>query len=418
MQPAAADLVAHLLRRLREVQERLGLEARADGPDVRFAEAVDSMGLVEFVGVVAGDCGVTPEVVERAVGRRFGTVEEVAAALSAAGLTPGRPEAEAAPADRPTTPGEAGMWLLATAVGLPAARQPTSDLDALLGRPSKWLEKHAGIRRRAVWAGEDALEIAARAGRDCLERAGLSPSSVGALLVTSEAPPVLAGLAAALHHRLGLAAGVAALEVGGACTGFLAALWLAGRLLPATEAVLVLAVEAHSQWLTIRPGPAGEAAALFGDCAAACLLGGTALGPGPVPVRDLLLGTDGGLGRLLGVRRDSPGGVEICMDGLALAERAVRAMADGVSEMCGRHALRPAQLGAVVAHGGNGRMPGLLARQLGVAPERVWSETAETGNLGSASLPVAWAARRPVPGPVVWTAVGAGVQWGAALLGS
>ena len=45
------------------------------------------------------------------------------------------------------------MWLLATAAGLPAARQPASELDALLGRPSGWLEKHAGIRRRAVWAG-------------------------------------------------------------------------------------------------------------------------------------------------------------------------------------------------------------------------------------------------------------------------
>jgi 3-oxoacyl-[acyl-carrier-protein] synthase-3 len=412
-----ADLIAHLLRRLREVQERLGQEARADGPDAHFAEAVDSMGLIEFVGVVADDCGVTPEVVERAAGRRFGTVEELAAALSAAGLTPRTPAAEAAPAERPAPVSEPAMWLLGSAAGLPAARQQASELDALLGKPSGWLEKHAGICRRAVWAGEDALEVAARTGRDCLERAGLSPSSVGALLVTSEAPPVLTGLAAALHHRLGLAASVAALEVGGACTGFLAALWLARRLLPATGAVLVLAVEAHSQWLTIRPGPGGEAAALFGDGAAACMLGGTALGPSPVPVRDLLLGTDGGLGRLLGVRRDSAGGVEICMDGLALAERAVRAMAGGVAEMCGRHGLQPAELAAVVAHGGNGRMPGLLARQLGVAPERVWSETAETGNLGSASLPVAWTARGPVPGPVVWTAVGAGVQWGAAWLG-
>jgi 3-oxoacyl-[acyl-carrier-protein] synthase III len=72
---------------------------------------------------------------------------------------------------------------------------------------------------------------------------------------------------------------------------------------------------------------------------------------------------------------------------------------------------------AVVAHGGNGRVPALLARQLGLSKERVWSETARTGNLGTASLPVAWAARgRDVTGPIVWTAVGAGLQWGAVLL--
>jgi 3-oxoacyl-[acyl-carrier-protein] synthase-3 len=417
MPHALPDLTAHLLRRLREVQENLGLEARADGPDVRFAEAVDSMGLVEFVGLVADDCGVAPEAVELAAGRRFGTVGELAKALSAAGLTPCRAEVGPAPADRQMRTGEAATWLLGTAVGLPATRQLASDLDALLGRPSGWLERHAGIRRRAVWAGEDALEVAARTGRDCLERAGLRPGSVGALLVTSEAPPVLTGLAAALHYRLGLPPQVAALEVGGACTGVLAALWLAQRLLAATGAVLVLAVEAHSQWLAVRPGPAGEAAALFGDGAAACVLG-RAAAPGPVPIRDVIVGTDGGLGRLLGVRHDSPAGVEVRMDGPALASRTVRSMADGVRATCARHGLSPERLGAVVAHGGNGRLPGILARQLGVASERVWSETAETGNLGSASLPVAWAARGPVPGPVVWTAVGAGVQWGAALLGS
>src|SRR5438067_3965450 len=101
------DLTAHLVRRLRELQEALGLEARADGPDVRFAEAVDSMGLVEFVGVVADDCGVTPEEVERAAGRRFGSVGELAAALSAAGLTPCQAKAPAERADGPAPAGQA-----------------------------------------------------------------------------------------------------------------------------------------------------------------------------------------------------------------------------------------------------------------------------------------------------------------------
>ena len=71
----------------------------------------------------------------------------------------------------------------------------------------------------------------------------------------------------------------------------------------------------------------------------------------------------------------------------------------------------------VVVHGGNGRLPGLLGRRLGLPSERVWSETPRTGNLGAASLPVAWAAHADIPaGPIIWTAVGAGLTWGAALL--
>src|SRR5205823_2012336 len=86
-------------------------------------------------------------------------------------------------------------------------------------------------------------------------------------------------------------------------------------------------------------------------------------------------------------------------------------------EMAGRHQLTATDLAAVVAHGGNGRMPALLARRLGIAPERVWSHTATTGNLGSASIPVAWALRSsPLTGPAIWTAAGAGLTWGAALL--
>jgi len=96
--------------------------------------------------------------------------------------------------------------------------------------------------------------------------------------------------------------------------------------------------------------------------------------------------------------------------------RAVRAMAKGVRKAARRCGLTAADLAAVVAHGGNGRMPALLARQLGLPSERVRSATQRTGNLGSASLPAAWALQGEIPGgPVAWTAAGAGLTWAAAI---
>src|SRR5262249_56284725 len=94
----------------------------------------------------------------------------------------------------------------------------------------------------------------------------------------------------------------------------------------------------------------------------------------------------------------------------------VRTLADAVRDLAGRHGLAPDDLAAVVVHGGNGRLPALVAKALGVGGERVWSETARTGNLGSASIPVAWAAREAPAGPVAFAAAGAGLQWGSALL--
>jgi 3-oxoacyl-[acyl-carrier-protein] synthase-3 len=208
------------------------------------------------------------------------------------------------------------------------------------------------------------------------------------------------------------------LEVGGACTGFLAALWLARDLLARLSAVLVISVEAPSQFLRLQPGPAGEAAALFGDGAAACLLSDQPLGEDALLVKDIVLGMDGSQGRLIQIALPTAGGIELQLDGGPLARHAVQAMAQSVRELTHDHGLMIEDLQAVVAHGGNGRLPALLARQLGLPPDCVWSETPRSGNLGSASLPVAWACR-PVPGsgPVVWTAVGAGLTWGAALLG-
>ncbi len=418
-----ADLESRLLDRLREVQRALGMEPPAGGPDVRFTDAVDSMGLVEFLALLADDLGVSAEAIEQAAGHRFGTVAELAAALAAAGLV----------ADQPFLPSPLGgeglgvrgptpapAWLAATAVRLPGVRQAAGEIDVLLGRPHGWLEAHAGIQARGLWGAEDPLDAAARAAADCLEQASFPLSAVSGLLVTSEAPPLPAGLAAALHHRLGLPAAVAALEVGGACTGFLAALNVARRFLFPDAGVLIVAVEAPSRWLATGPGAAGEAAALFGDGTAACLLTGRPAGASPLALRDVVLETDAGTGGLLGVTHTAARGFELVMDGPALAQRAVRAMARAVWEVTRRHGLDPADLDAIVMHGGNGRMPELLARRLRLPAERVWSDTANSGNLGPASLPAAWAAGRlacPSPRVAAWTAAGAGLQWGAALWG-
>jgi 3-oxoacyl-[acyl-carrier-protein] synthase III len=224
-------------------------------------------------------------------------------------------------------------------------------------------------------------------------------------------------LAAALHHRLGFGPGAAAVEVGGACTGFLAAVGLAQGLLARLGVVVVLAVEAPSRFLTVQPGPAGEAAALFGDGAAATVLAGQSTGAGAVPMSATILGADGSAAGLVRIERTGDA-AEVHLEGRALAGRAVRVMADLVRDVSRENGLSAQELGGVVAHGGNGRMPALVARELCLPVEQVWSATPELGNLGAASLPVAWALHEPRPrGPVAWAAAGAGLTWAAALTG-
>jgi 3-oxoacyl-[acyl-carrier-protein] synthase-3 len=309
-------------------------------------------------------------------------------------------------------------WLAATSYVLPRRTEPAEEIDAKLHRPRGWLQRHAGILKRHVWLGEEALEAAGAAVRSCLEQAGAHLSEVGALLVASEAPALLLGQAAALHHHLGVAPSVIAVEVGGACTGFLMAIGLARALLARAGLVLVVALEAPTRYFRIEPGQAGEAAALFGDAAAASLLSVNRLGRSSTPLGDVRLWADGAETRLIQVVHDPGVGLAIQMQGITLAGKAIRVLAASVEGIAQDHGLHPAGLAAIVAHGGNGRMPEMLSRALAVPAERVWSETSQTGNLGSASLPVAWAARGPIAGaPVAWTAVGAGLTWGVMLSG-
>jgi 3-oxoacyl-[acyl-carrier-protein] synthase-3 len=424
------DITPLLLHRIAEVRRHVGLDETSGlSADSRFADLLDSMAMVEFLCLVADDCGIAPTNIEECVEHRFSTVAELAAAMTRAGFqmhssaaTSGaaqpHPNEHARSAPRAAAQQKHGAKRIAgVTVRLPQTVQKSSELDLLLHRPAGWLERHAGIRSRRIWAAEDPIQAAAECGQLCMDQCGVRADKVGALLVTSEAPPRLAGLAADLHHRLHLRPSVPALEIGGACTGFLAALEVGRALSASVGVVLILSVEAPSLYLQVRPGSAGEAAALFGDGAAAVMLTPDSPGPAGISLDDLTLTCNGEAADLIRVESADAGGLELHMEGAAVAARAVRAMSSCVLDLATRNGLQVDELETVIVHGGNGRMPALVARQIGLPVERVRSCTVETGNLGSASLPATWASLAEQPnGPVIWTTAGAGMTSGAALL--
>ena len=412
-------LIYFLLERVRKVRASLNLDPMCeDSPELRFADLLDSMGMVEFLLGVAEDCGRTPEDVEASVGRHFGTVGELADAMRNAAILPtvASPKKNASP-DAAVERTTHSLGIATTACELGKVIRPAVALDHSLGRPSGWIKEHAGISQRREWGARDPVDAAVSAAQRCLHDAGLNPEDMGVLLVTSEAPPLLVGLAAAMHHRLALAGDAVALEIGNACNGFLTALWLARQLASPRPHGLIVAIEAPTRYLKVESGCAGENAALFGDGAAVCLFS-REIGRYSTALVDVTVGTDGSGGDLIDVTA-GPRGVELQMQGPRLALRAVDAMAGAVQSLAQKHGVAVADLQAVVMHAGNGRFPAPLAHRLGLPSERVLSQTATTGNLGSASLPVAWCMREnTVNGPVIWTAVGAGLTWGAALFDS
>lgn len=432
----------YLLSVMRGVLEDLGAEeAEPLGPEARFADVFDSMAMVEFLGLVADDCGCEMAAIEECVDQRFSTVENLARAMSAAGLAPsdhaespaqlaaqarGRVETPVGKrasrqladleARRVAPAATRTVWLAGSASFLPRTIQSGPELDAAVGRPTGWLERRAGILQRRVWGEEDPIEAAAACAAEALWNARVRGDRLGALVTVSEAPPIGVGLAAAMHQRLELPKNTPCFETGGACTGFLSAISLARTLVQQFGPVLILSVEAHSKLLPLKIGPHGESAALFGDGCAAVVLGAEP-GRGPsARLIDVQTFADGGAADLIRIRAAEDGGFCIEMEGVPLTEFALHALATSTRDMIAKHGLSLGKLSAIVAHGGNGRMPAMLARLLHVPATKIWSEVQMTGNLGSASVPVAWASRAaPTSGPVIWTAIGAGIIWGAAL---
>ena len=150
--------------------------------------------------------------------------------------------------------------------------------------PIDWYDApHAWVDRNAIYL-ENAVELLERAARDCLGTSGVLPTEVDAIVVVSSTGIATPTLDALLINRLGLRPDVRRLPIFGlGCVGGVVGLSRAADLarLDPRMKVLFLAVELCA--LSFRKNDTSKnnfvATALFGDGAAAALVGGNGDGP-------------------------------------------------------------------------------------------------------------------------------------------
>jgi 3-oxoacyl-[acyl-carrier-protein] synthase-3 len=81
-----------------------------------------------------------------------------------------------------------------------------------------------------------------------------------------------------------------------------------------------------------------------------------------------------------------------------------------------RQNISPQHVAAFLLHQANLNLLTRVAKALGVSPERVFANVQRYGNTSSASMLIAaseWSETNPEPGPIVFSAFGAGFHWGA-----
>lgn len=164
--------------------------------------------------------------------------------------------------------------LLGTGAYLPAQQVTSAELDRRYHRPAGATERLAGVRSRHFAAAhETSTFMAAEALRQALQTAGLAAAELELLVATSVLPEQPMPTNAVLVHRaLGGSMSAVCFDINGSCLGFLQALELAsaGLALGRYQYAAIVSAEVASKGLNwANP----ETSALFGDGAAAVVLG-------------------------------------------------------------------------------------------------------------------------------------------------
>ncbi len=186
-----------------------------------------------------------------------------------------------------------GSRIVATGRALPRTAVTNHELARIVDTSDEWVRTRTGIGPRYVMSsGESLVDIAAAASTIALERAGIRPAELEAIIVgTVSSEFGFPSFACQLQHRLGLDS-IPAYDVAAACSGFVYALSVADNAMRAGDysRVLLVGTDALS---TMVDWNDRAVSVLFGDGAGAAVMVSE---PGP---RGVLAQPAARLGRVL-----------------------------------------------------------------------------------------------------------------------
>lgn len=162
--------------------------------------------------------------------------------------------------------------ILGTGAYLPSRLVTSEDLEKELGYPSSTFAKASGVRQRYYATHETSSDMGMIAAEQALAQAKLDKSEIDAIISVSGVPQQsIPTNAALIHRKLGLK-GTVAFDINSTCLSFLTGLFCMGHLIAQGVYSRVLLVSSDIASVGLNPQDP-KTASLFGDGAAACVLG-------------------------------------------------------------------------------------------------------------------------------------------------
>jgi 3-oxoacyl-[acyl-carrier-protein] synthase-3 len=303
-------------------------------------------------------------------------------------------------------------YLRAFGSWLPQRRVSNEEIAPLVKATPEWILEVSGIAERRYADDSDTVAgIGLLAARDCLEKAGLTAAELGMILVASgSSDRFCPGPACEVASGLGLSS-TPALDIPVSSAGSLIGLILAAQLAPKMGPVLVVGAEIMSRRIMLD-FEGKNSAILFGDGSGAALVDAE---KGFARIADFCLFTDGASAETLFVQDG-----KFSMDGQAVIMQASRKMPRAMNELLTRNKVAPSDVEVFLLHQANLNLITRVASTLKAPRERFYTNIDRYGNTSSASLLIAadeWVDAHPegISGPLVFSAFGSGLNWGALL---
>jgi len=267
------------------------------------------------------------------------------------------------------------------------------ELVEAIDSSDEWIRQRTGIiTRKRARKGVDAIDLAETASREAIERAGIRPDQLGAVLIsTISNVAVTPSMASLLADRIG-ATPAPAYDISAACAGYTYGIAQADALIRAgaAEYVLVVGAEKLSQYVD----PTDRSISfLLGDGAGAAIVG-----PSDDPgISATVWGSDGSKWDAVGMNATFEEYLDgekpwprMRQDGQTVFRWAVWEMAKVAKQALEGAGVTAADLAAFIPHQANMRIIDELAKQIGLPDTvQIGRDIETTGNTSAASIPLA-----------------------------
>ncbi len=323
---------------------------------------------------------------------------------------------------------------ISTGMYVPERVVTNHELEGYMDTSDEWIRQRSGIEERH-WAAEDegGSDMAKVATERALEAAGMEADEIDCIVLATISPDhFFPGTGVFLQRKLGVK-NIPCLDIRNQCTGFLYGLEVADAFIKVGKyrRVLLVGTEVHSSGITLST-EGRDTAVLFGDGAGVAILGPTEdqdrgvlavrthadgrhaeklWAPAPACIKKPFVTTemiDEGLTRPH-------------MDGRDVFKHAITKMPAALYEVLELAGCSLEDLAMVIPHQANLRISQAVAKGLGLADDKMYSNIQRYGNTTAASIPLALhecvSEGRIQRGDLVgFTAFGSGFTWGGAVV--